>query len=74
MTCSNWIKKRADTEINAGVTLGSVFVIPADLTSGDSFSIKFNKRPKKFWEFTDPNAVSFIYEKVSFYHMAVSET
>ena len=27
-------------------------------------SIKFNKRPKSFFEFSDPNAVSFSYGKI----------
>jgi hypothetical protein len=47
-----------------GAIITKSFEIKEYVTSGKFVSIKFNKKPKSFWELSDPNSLSFSYDKI----------
>lgn len=47
-----------------------MFVIQSDINENNStFNILFNKKQKQIWQFTDPNALSFSYNKVELFNL-----
>ena len=47
-----------------------MFVIQSDINENSStIKILFNKKQKQIWQFTDPNALSFSYNKVQLFNL-----
>ena len=47
-----------------------MFVIQSDINENNStIKILFNKKQKQIWQFTDPNASSFSYNKIELFNL-----
>jgi hypothetical protein len=47
-----------------------MLIVRHDVQSGSLVSVKFNKRPKKIYEISDPNASEFSYKKIQLEDLA----
>jgi hypothetical protein len=63
-----------DQELTANMEIKKLFIIKTDIKSGSSVSIKWNKKPKSFFQFTDPNAPNLVYDSIQLIHLSESET
>ena len=56
--------KSKEEDLEPGKIITKSFELKQYVSSGKLISIKFNKKPKNFWEYNDPNSVSVSYEKI----------